>query len=329
MDKIQEIFKFLETDLQKVNDLILEFSRGKSPLIKEISNHLVLSGGKRIRPILLILSSKLCDEKIQNYHNLAAAVELIHSATLLHDDVVDNSMIRRGKKTANAIWDNKASILVGDFMFSIAFQLMVQSNNIKVLDILSKTSSLMADGEVLQLENSSDIEINFEKYIEIISYKTAILFSSSSEIAAINANKSEKERIALKNFGNNLGIIFQIIDDILDYKSEKENFGKEIGDDFFEGKITLPIILAYKNADKKDKEIINNLFQENLINVEKNHKNFKIILNLIEKYDAIEKSYEVALSYKNQALKSLELFEDSIYKNYLIEILNYSFSRKK
>ena len=174
MEKFQNAVARISLDLKKIDEIILEFSVGKSSLIKEISNHLISSGGKRIRPIILILAAKLCGSKTNSdYNNLGAAVELIHTATLLHDDVVDNSMVRRGKKTSNALWDNKASILVGDYLFSIAFQLMVRSDDMRILDLLSKASSTMADGEVMQLENSSDLEISQEKYLEIIFGKTA------------------------------------------------------------------------------------------------------------------------------------------------------------
>lgn len=329
MDKIQEIINSLKLDLALVDDIILEFSVGKSPLIKDISHHLISSGGKRIRPILLILSEKLCNEKSDNFHNLAAAVELIHSATLLHDDVVDAGKTRRGKETANAIWNNKASILVGDYLFSIAFQLMVRSNNLKILDLLAKTSSVMADGEVMQLENSNDIEISEEKYLEIIFGKTAVLFSAATEIGALHNNKSEKEIIALREFGKNLGIIFQIIDDILDYSANEHQLGKEIGTDFFEGKITLPIILTYDFADENDKRTIKNLIEENLINDDKNKENLKSIIDLINKYKGLEQSFDLANYYKNLAIKNLSIFKDSIYKEYLLEILNYSFFRKK
>lgn len=327
-NKIQEIIDNLKPDLKKIDQIILDFSVGKSPLIKEIAHHLISSGGKRIRPILLILAAKLCDEKSENYHNLSAAVEMIHSATLLHDDVVDESTVRRGKKTANALWDNKASILVGDYLFSVAFQLMVTSKNLTVLDLLAKTSSIMADGEVMQLENSQNIDITQEKYLEIIFSKTAVLFSAACESGAlINSDETNKIR-ALKEFGKNLGIVFQIIDDILDYVSQEKDLGKDIGNDFYEGKITLPIILLFSLANDNDKKIIKNLFEESLMSKGKNENNFAEILDLLAKYKALEASFNLAEKYKNLAIKNLEIFSDSIYKQYLLEILNYSSQRK-
>lgn len=330
MTNIQEIFTVLKSDLQKVDSIILEFSTGKAPLIKEVAHHLVASGGKRIRPILLILAAKLCDDGLaKDPHNLAAAVELIHTATLLHDDVVDVSEVRRGKKTANAIWDNKASILVGDYLFSIAFQLMVRDKNLAILDLLSKASSIMADGEVMQLENSNNIEISQEKYLEIIFSKTAILFSAACECAPLLNERPYEEVKALREFGKNLGIIFQIIDDILDYKADEKDLGKDIGNDFFEGKITLPVIIAYKNADAQDKVIIKNLLEENLLPNEKSATKLQKIMDLINKYKGFELSNSLAQDYKNAAINNLRIFPDSIYKEQLIEILNYSFARKK
>lgn len=328
MQKFQNIISELAPDLQIVDKIILEFSVGKSPLIADISHHLISSGGKRIRPILLILAAKLCGTKSgEDHHNLAAAVELIHSATLLHDDVVDASDTRRGKKTANAIWDNKASILVGDYLFSIAFQLMVRSKNLRVLDLLSKASSIMADGEIMQLENSSDVALTQEKYLEIIFGKTAVLFAAACESGALINNRSETEILALRDFGKNLGIIFQIVDDMLDYSAQEAVLGKNVGNDFFEGKITLPIILTYKQAGELEQKFISEIFAKNLITPGKNQNDFAEILTLIRKYDGFKVAKNMALDHKSLALKNLEIFPDSAAKRALIEILEYSLVR--
>lgn len=319
------VISSLKDDLKKVDEIILQFSHGKSPLIQEISNHLIASGGKRIRPILLILSSKIFNEN--SPHNLAAAVELIHTATLLHDDVVDVSEVRRGKKTANALWDNKSSILVGDFLFSISFQLMVKSNNLEILNLLAKTSSIMADGEVMQLENSNDVALTKEKYLEIIFAKTAALFSSACKAGALFQGASKEEAESLKEFGKNLGMIFQIVDDLLDYSSKEKVLGKDVGNDFFEGKVTLPIILTYQAADEKDKELIRDIFEKNLIATEKNQSDLKVILSLLEKYHGFSLSKEMALNYKMEALKNLEIFPDSNSKQALTTVLDYSLAR--
>lgn len=330
MEKFQNILSSLKKDLQEIDKIILNFSAGKSPLIQEITNHLVSSGGKRIRPVILILSSKLCSQEgsdNKNIGNLGAAIEMIHTATLLHDDVVDNSSIRRGKKTSNAIWDNKASILVGDYLFSIAFQLMVLSGNIKILDLLAKTSSTMADGEVMQLENSSDLNITQEKYFEIIFGKTAVLFSSAAQVGALMHNKEESQIEALREFGKNLGIIFQIVDDLLDYSSKEQTLGKDLGNDFFEGKVTLPIILAYQSADVEDKKIMEELFSKNLMSGEQEPEDLAKILDLLEKYQSLEASKNITLSHQNKALENLKLFPNCQAKQDLIDILDYSVSR--
>ena len=328
MSKLQNIITALAPDLKRVDKIILEFAVGKSSLISEISNHLISSGGKRIRPILLILAAKLCGTKTgEDHHNLAAAVELIHSATLLHDDVVDVSEVRRGKKTANAIWDNKATILVGDYLFSIAFQLMVRSKNLRVLDLLAKASSIMADGEVMQLENSNDIRLTEEKYLEIIFGKTAVLFSAACESGALINNCSEEKTIALGNFGKHLGTVFQIVDDILDYNSKESVLGKDVGNDFFEGKVTLPIILTYKAASEKERRFISEIFTKNLLTTERNQNDFNEILNLIKKHGGLEFSREVAEANRDMALKELDIFSDSSFKEDLITILDYSLAR--
>jgi len=328
MDKFQNILAELASDLQKIDQIILEFSVGKSPLIAEISHHLISSGGKRIRPILLILAAKLCGTKSgEDHHNLAAAVELIHTATLLHDDVVDTSQIRRGKKTANAIWDNKASILVGDYLFSIAFQLMVRSKNLRVLDLLAKASSIMADGEVMQLENSSDVALTREKYFEIIFGKTAVLFAAACESGALINHVSETEISALRDFGKNLGIVFQIVDDLLDYSSQEAVLGKDIGNDFFEGKVTLPIILTYEKAVDAERKFISETFAKNLLAAEKKQNDLAEILTLIEKHDGFGAAKHLASQHHSLALKNLEIFPESVTKQNLITILNHSLAR--
>ena len=328
MQKFQEALNNFDTDLKKVNEIILSFSVGKSELIHEISTHLINSGGKRIRPILLLISAKLCGSKNDlNQHYLASAVEMIHSATLLHDDVVDMSEIRRGKKTANALWDNKASILVGDYLFSLSFQLMVKSQNLAILDLLAKTSSIIADGEVLQLQNSTNIDLTEEKYFEIIFGKTAVLFSACCEVGALLNNRSKAEIEALRLFGKYLGMVFQIVDDILDYSSDESTLGKDIGNDFFEGKVTLPIIKTYQKADFSNKKLINEMFANNFQQSTKNQNDFTKICDLINKFDGINEAKNIAKSLSIQALEQLDIFPDNVYKNYLSTILEYSLQR--
>ncbi|MBP7710170.1 MAG: polyprenyl synthetase family protein [Rickettsiales bacterium] len=328
MRNVENILAQLACDLKKVDQIILEFAVGKSPLIAEISNHLISSGGKRIRPILLILAAKLCGAKDEkNPQNLAAAVELIHSATLLHDDVVDASQVRRGKKTANALWDNKASILVGDYLFSIAFQLMVRVKNLEVLGLLAKASSIMADGEVMQLENSSDVTLSQEKYFEIIFGKTAVLFAAACESGALVSEASNAEVTALREFGTNLGIIFQIVDDMLDYSSDEKTLGKDVGNDFFEGKVTLPVILLQQKADKVEQKFISDVFTKNLLASEHSASDLAQFLELLKKHEALEACKNMALKHQALAVKNLEIFSNSDFKKDLITILDYSLAR--
>lgn len=328
---ISEIIAFLEKDLKKVDEIILNNTNGEAELIGEIAKHIIFSGGKRVRPILTILSAKICGYKSnKNHHyNLAAAVELIHTATLLHDDVVDESALRRGKKTANSIWGNKASILVGDYLLGSAFQLMVKSQSLKALDLLSQTSKVMSDGEVMQLMNSTDINISKEKYLQIISQKTAILFAAATGVGAIISNADLTKEQALYDFGINLGVAFQIVDDVLDYKSSKEILGKEIGDDFFENKITLPIIITLEKANKEEKLQIKKIFQQNLMNEEKDYDLLQQIMDLMQKYNAIELATKEALSFHQKSLDNLAIFNDCQEKQALIEISNYAVARNK
>jgi len=330
-DIFLQINSFIAEELNQINQTIISGAVGKADLIAEITNHLVLGGGKRVRPILTILAAKLCGYNFGIRHcNLAAAVELIHTATLLHDDVVDGSFIRRGKKTANAIWDNKASILVGDYLLSVAFQIMVKDGSLEILETLSKTSGIMADGEVMQLMNSNDVSIDETKYLEIISYKTAILFSAATTVGAIITKSDKFIQKALADFGNNLGIAFQIMDDVLDYIADEGVFGKKIGNDFYEGKITLPIILTYKQASDAEKLRIKELFANNLISnkIENDRDSFLEIMSLIKKYNGLGESIKKALFYQNIAKNNLEHFSNSEEKLMLLAILEYGITRK-
>lgn len=324
---IKDVIANYKPLIKEIDKIIINFAKGKSSLIKEICNHLINSGGKRIRPILLLVCANLLSRKIDNrILSLAAAVEMIHSATLLHDDVVDNSKMRRGIDTANSLWGNKASILVGDYVFSVAFQLMVKSGSLEALDLLAKTSSIMADGEVMQLENSSNLTISIDNYFQIINGKTAVLFSAATSVSALIDNENNQKFEILQDLGRNIGIIFQVVDDILDYQIDNKDLGKSAGDDFFEGKVTLPLIILYKNADQDDRNIIESLHEKNLFN-KGEESDFKTIVNLLKKYKVFDESFAEAQKYKIKALKNLENFEDCQQKSELLKIINYSFSR--
>ena len=254
---------------------------------------------------------------------MAACVELIHAATLMHDDVIDNSDIRRGKKTLNTLWGNQSSILVGDYLLSRCFEMMVEDGNLEVLRLLSSTSSEIAQGEVLQLQHKGEVDILEETYLKIISSKTASLFAAATKVGAILAEKDLKYKEALEFYGKNLGLTFQIADDALDYNSEIKFFGKKIGNDFFEGKVTLPIILLYQKISNLEKNEIKNFF----IKDKRNEDDFKYVLNLIKKNDIINDCYKKADYFINLASNSLSVFEETEEKNILKNLTSFSIKR--
>jgi Geranylgeranyl pyrophosphate synthase len=255
--------------------------------------------------------------------NLAACVELIHAATLMHDDVIDSADIRRGKKTLNTIWGNQSSILVGDYLLSRCFEMMVEDGNLEVLKLLSATSSEIAQGEVLQLQHKGEIDILEETYLKIISSKTASLFAAATKVGAIISNKDSKYKEALEFYGKNLGLTFQIADDTLDYNSELKVFGKKIGNDFFEGKVTLPVILLYQKIGQDDKMYLKNLFNKE----KRNNEELEYILTLIKKNSIINECYKKAEHFINLSYNSLSVFEESEEKNILKNLTSFSIER--
>lgn len=241
-------------DLKRVNQVIVDNMQSPVALIPQLAGHLVAAGGKRLRPVLTLAAAKLCGFEGERHIALAACVEFIHTATLLHDDVVDESMLRRGRDSANAVWGNQPSVLVGDFLFARAFELMVADGSLKVLKILSKASSVIAEGEVLQLMTTNDTATSEESYLEVIRAKTATLFAAAAQIGAVVADRPKVEEEALESYGMNLGIAFQLIDDVLDYSAIQAELGKTVGDDFREGKISLPVVLAWRRGSAEDRD---------------------------------------------------------------------------
>ena len=312
------------------NKLLLVEEKIKSKLLSDVelvqkmtSYHLD-TGGKRLRALLTLGSAKMCGySKGTRDVNLAACVELIHSATLMHDDVIDEGSLRRGKKTLNKIWDNQSSVLVGDYLLSRCFEMMVEDGNMEVLKLLSSTSSKIAQGEVLQLQHQGEVDMLEETYLKIISAKTAELFAASTKVGAILSNMKNKEKEALEFYGRNLGLTFQIADDTLDYNSELKLFGKKIGKDFYEGKVTLPIILLFQKANNQEKEKLKDIFLKN--NRDENDLNY--ILSLIKKYDVVKACYQKAQHYINLASNSLSVFNDCEEKNILENLTSFSLSR--
>ena len=293
-------------------------------LVKKMTDYHLDTGGKRIRALLTLGSAKICGySKGTRDINLAACVELIHAATLMHDDVIDNGSVRRGKKTLNSIWNNHSSVLIGDYLLSRCFEMMVDDGNIEVLKLLSSTSSKIAQGEVLQLQHQGEVDMLEETYLKIISAKTAELFAAATKVGAILSGMKSKEKEALEFYGRNLGLTFQIADDTLDYNSELKLFGKKIGQDFYEGKITLPIILLFQKADDKEKERLKEIFSKNL----RNKDDLEYSLSLIKKYEIIKACYKKAEHYINLASNSLSVFSDSEEKSILENLTSFSLTR--
>ena len=320
-----DLVNSVEDKLILVEEKIASKLISKVDLVNKMSGYHLNTGGKRLRALLTLESAKLCKyNKGGRDINLAACVELIHAATLMHDDVIDNSDIRRGKKTLNTIWGNHSSILVGDYLLSRCFEMMVEDGNLEILRLLSSTSSEIAQGEVLQIQHKGEVDILEETYLKIISSKTASLFAAATKVGAILAEKDLKYKEALEFYGKNLGLTFQIADDALDYNSELKFFGKKIGNDFFEGKVTLPIILLYQKISNYEKNEIKNFF----IKDKRNEDEFKYVLNLIKKNDIINDCYKKAEYFINLASNSLSVFEETEEKNILKNLTSFSIRRK-
>ena len=315
-----------------VNDRLIEVEKlievkldSKVSLIKKMSEYHLKSGGKRLRALLTLGSAKLAgyDQKETRDVNLSACVELIHSATLLHDDVIDESDLRRGIKTSNALWGNQSSILVGDYLLSRCFEIMVDDGDLEILKLLSSTSSKIAQGEVKQLEHKGEADLLEETYIDIINLKTAALFSAATKTGACLANGNEKEKSALESYGKNIGLAFQIADDALDYYSKEIIFGKKIGKDFYEGKVTLPLIIIFQRADTSERNFLITTFKKD----KRSEEDFKKTLDLIKKYKAVEDSFQRAEYFVNVSHDALGIFEDCNEKKILQNLTDFSLNR--
>jgi len=323
---VKNLSNLCKEDLNSINTLILEKLDSSVPLIQEIGKYLILSGGKRLRPLLTTSCFHILNNqslKNVNHIGLAAAVEFIHAATLLHDDVVDLSKDRRGNLTANEVWGNKTSVLVGDFLFSRSFQLMTKYGNMETLKILSDTSVIISEGEVLEISNDKNLEMNQDTYFQVINGKTASLFSAACQVGGISGGAKDNEHQALKSFGTNFGMAFQLIDDAIDYSSNSKTMGKNIGDDFKEGKITLPIILAYGRSNNEEKKFLQNVIS----NPKEDQNNFILTKELLIKYKCIEDTLIRANHFADVAIDSLTIFNDNEYKKALIKLIDSSVKR--
>jgi len=319
-----ELKNLVGNKLDSVNQQIKLRLESEINLIHKMTNYHLKSGGKRIRSLLTLASAKLCGYKEGNRDvNLAACVELIHSATLLHDDVIDQSTLRRGIKTSNNIWGNQSSILFGDYLFSRCFEMMVEDGSQEILKLLSSTSSKIAQGEVLQLEYMGEIDMLEETYFNIINSKTAALFAAATRVGACITNKNRKEKDALESYGRNLGLAFQIVDDALDYYSSKAIFGKTIGKDFFEGKVTLPIIFLCQKANYEEKIFIEKTFKKK----NRSKLDFDETQKLIKKYNSIDSCFKYAEHFVNISFNSLNIFQPSEEKRILQNLTSFSLER--
>src|SRR5882757_6714525 len=320
LDRLSEL---LRGDLARVNALILERMQSPVALIPQLAGHIVAAGGKRLRPLLTLAATKLCGYTGERHIRLATCVEFIHTATLLHDDVVDDSDLRRGQSSANAIWGNQSSVLVGDFLFSRAFELMVEDGSLKVLQILSRASSVIAEGEVHQLITSNDTGTGEDAYLEVIRAKTAALFAAACRIGAVVAERPKVEEDALDAYGLNLGIAFQIIDDVLDYAAHQATLGKTVGDDFRDGKITLPVVLSFLRGDEQERQF----WRRTLEALEQRDGDLATAITFMEKHGSLRDSIERARHYGAIARDALGVFPDSPEKRAMLELVDFAIAR--
>ncbi|KMS60381.1 farnesyltranstransferase [Novosphingobium barchaimii LL02] len=310
--------------MNSVNAVILDRMQSEIPLIPALAGHLISGGGKRMRPMLMVAAAELCGYQGNRHHKLAAAVEFLHTATLLHDDVVDGSDMRRGKAAANIVFGNPATVLVGDFLFTRAFELMVEDGSLKVLKIFSKASSIIAEGEVDQLTAQRRIETSEEHYLQIIGSKTAALFAAATRIPAIVAEKSEAEEMALDAFGRNLGIAFQLVDDAIDYDSESSESGKDKGDDFREGKMTLPVILAYARGNAEERKF----WEDAIAGFRTEDEDLAHAVELINRHGCVEATRERARLYAQRAIDAIAGFPAGEARAAMGEAVEFAVARR-
>jgi octaprenyl-diphosphate synthase len=320
---LDPMIQLVAADLNHVNAVILARMQSEVALIPELAGHLIAGGGKRMRPMLTLACARLLDYPGTRHHKLAAAVEFIHTATLLHDDVVDGSGLRRGKRTANIIWGNPASVLVGDFLFSRSFELMVEDGSLKVLKILSRASAVIAEGEVSQLTAQRRIDTKEDDYLAIIASKTAALFAAACRIAAVVAERSEADEQALDAYGRNLGIAFQLVDDAIDYASDAATMGKGVGDDFRDGKVTLPVILAYARGADEDREF----WLDAMAGRRAEDEDLSRAIRLLRTSGALDDTIERARLYGQRAIDALRPFPAGAAKEALIEAVRFAIQR--
>ncbi|MFT6776755.1 MAG: octaprenyl-diphosphate synthase [Paraglaciecola sp.] len=320
--KLETINQLAHQDMMAVNGLIQQQVDSEVSLINQLGFYIVNSGGKRLRPLLTVLAARALNIQTEQHHTLAAIIEFIHTATLLHDDVVDESTMRRGKETANAVFGNQASVLVGDFLYTRSFQMMVSLKRMRVMEILSDATNVIAEGEVLQLMNCNDPKTTEESYMQVIYSKTARLFEAATLLAAVLTDQNEEIEFAMQEYGKYLGTAFQLIDDILDYSADPEEMGKNLGDDLAEGKPTLPLLYAMWNGSKKQADTI-----KQAIETGNGMENFAEIMSSMKETGALEYTKKQAIDASVKAIEALAILPTSKYKDALIGLANISVER--
>ncbi|MCG6870008.1 MAG: octaprenyl diphosphate synthase [Gammaproteobacteria bacterium] len=319
---VEQITALVSADMSAVNDLIYRRLHSEVALINQLGNYIVQSGGKRLRPMLVLLSARACGYGGRMHIHLAAIIEFIHTATLLHDDVVDASELRRGQETANTLWGNEASVLVGDFLYSRAFEMMVEVDDMRVMDILSHATNTIAEGEVLQLLNCHDADTTEARYMEVIQSKTAKLFEAASQLGAVLGGLARQQEDAMANYGMHLGTAFQLIDDVLDYSASSSEMGKNIGDDLAEGKPTLPLIYAMHSGTESQAGLIRKAIEEGGL------EKIDAVLEAIESTGAIAYTDRIARREADSAMTSLRGLPDSEFRDALTALAEFSVQRK-
>ena len=320
---LESLFGLLAADLARVNELIVARMHSPVALIPQLAGHIVAAGGKRLRPMLTLASARLCGYRGDRHIALAAAVEFIHTATLLHDDVVDSSDLRRGRDTANAVWGNKPAVLVGDFLFARSFELMVEDGSLRILEILSRAAAVIAEGEVGQLVTANDTTTTEAAYLDVIEAKTAALFAAASRIGAVIAERPAAEEQALGRFGRNLGVAYQLIDDMLDFSARQSELGKSVGDDFRDGKITLPILIAFARGDAEERAF----WRRTLEDGEQDAADLARAIQLVERRGALAETLRRAELYAAEAAAALDVFADGPMRRALIEAAAFTTAR--
>ncbi|SDB28995.1 polyprenyl synthetase family protein [Bauldia litoralis] len=320
---IEPLVRLASGDMARVNELILDRAGSDVGMIPEVARHLIDSGGKRLRPMLTIAAAGMCGYTGSGHIKLAASVEFMHTATLLHDDVVDESDMRRGKAAARLVWGNQASVLVGDFLLGQAFKMMVEVGSLGALDILSNAAAVIAEGEVMQLAAAKNTATTEDEYLAVISAKTAALFSAAAEVGPTIAERDRAERAAFRSYGTNLGLAFQLVDDALDYGGSAAELGKQVGDDFREGKITLPVVLSYRRGSDEDRAFWKKVIVDSAIE----DGDLEKAVVLMRRHNAIDDTIERARHYGGVARDALAPFPDSDYRAALLEAVDFCINR--